>query len=94
MTRRIAPLALGLALAAGGCATPSHVDDHFGESQRTLKAQMIANPDAGKDERPVAGLGASEAGQVIVNRQERSTVEYQDRSTTPPTSILAIEDGN
>lgn len=63
-------LASCLALLAGlsaGCASAdaySHTEDHFGESQRMLKAQQIANPHAGREARPVRGMSSFTARDV------------------------------
>lgn len=83
MKRHIAVWTLGLGLAAAvGCAH-DHVEEHFGESYHALTEQMIANPDAGEDTRPVEGLNANDAAHVTANYHERETFKYQDEMAKP-----------
>jgi hypothetical protein len=74
-----------LAALSAGCASAdkySHTEDHWGESYRTLKAQQIANPEAGKEVRTVEGMNSSTARDVSAtyhSRQaEQPTVQNDD----------------
>jgi hypothetical protein len=75
--KRIALGTLILAGLAAGCANHSHVDDHFGESYRTLKAQQIANPDAGNEVRTVEGMSSATARDVTATYHSRQAEQPQ-----------------
>lgn len=66
-----------VAALSAGCAQHSHIEDHWGESQRTLKAQQIANPDAGKEVKVVEGMNSATARDV--------TATYHSRQAEQPT---------
>lgn len=73
--RNLAALCLACGLSAG-CA--SHIDQHWGESYRTLTQSQIANPDAGADPNPVEGLSATSADHVTSGYHERRGNSVQD----------------
>jgi hypothetical protein len=70
----------GLSVGCASADTYSHTEDHFGESQRTLKAQQIANPDAGNEVRPVRGMNSATARDVTATYHFRQAeqIETQD----------------
>jgi hypothetical protein len=76
-------LLIGLAflIANMGCAH-SHSQAYMGESYRTLKAQTIANPEAGDEVRPVEGIGATTADEVTGNYHARQQEQVRDEKTT------------
>lgn len=71
-----------VAALSAGCANHSHVEDHFGESYHTLKAQQIANPDAGKEVQTVDGMNSATARDVTATyhfrQAEQSKVQNDD----------------
>jgi len=69
-----------LLLLGGGCAH-SHVDEHWGESYRTSRAQQVENPGASDELRPVLGIGATTADHVTDNYHERQREQSTDRDT-------------
>ena len=73
---RITTIVAALALCAG-CAH-NHTDDHWGESQRTLSAQQIQNPEASDEKTPVVGMGSSSAVQVTANYHARQREQAHD----------------
>lgn len=77
---RIQGLILCVALAATtGCVNPvRHVDENFGDSQRTLTAQQVANPEASDELRTVDGMAGTSADDVTVNYHERRAADVQD----------------
>lgn len=75
MTRILLTAAL-LALTGTACAS-SHVNEHFGESHRTLTAQQIENPEAGGSE-PVYGVGATTADQATATYHRRQTEQASE----------------
>jgi hypothetical protein len=79
-------LMMGLAflIANMGCAH-SHSEAHMGESYHALKAQMIANPEAGDEIRPVEGIGATTADEVTGNYHARQQEQPHDDK---PTSLF------
>jgi hypothetical protein len=79
-------LLIGLAFLVAnlGCAH-SHSEAHTGESYHTLKAQMIANPEAGNEVQPVEGIGATTADEVTGNYHARQQEQPNDDN---PTSLL------
>jgi hypothetical protein len=89
--RRIALSALVLLGLSAGCAQHSHVDEHWGESYRTLKAQQIANPDAGNEVRPVEGMSSTTARDVSATYHTRQAEQPQTKSNE---SLLEILDRN
>lgn len=78
-SRRIASCLVLLAGLSVGCsaANHSHVEDHWGESYRTLKAQQIANPDAGKELKTVEGMNSTTAAGVTATYHSRQTEQPQ-----------------
>lgn len=93
---RIAGLALALALGGGlgtaGCsaANHSHVEDHWGESYRSLKAQQIANPDAGKETKTVEGMNSTTAADVSATYHFRQAEQPLTRET--PSQLETLGD--
>ena len=90
---RIHRIALAAALAAGlgtGCAQHSHVDDHWGESYRTLTAQQIENPDAGNDPKPVEGMNSTTAPDVTATYHSRQA----EQSKPPENRSVLVTLGN
>jgi hypothetical protein len=86
-TIAIAALAsLGL---GAGCATDGHVDEHWGESQRTLAAQQVEHPEASDEVRPVVGLGSATADHVTENDHERQSEQFRKDEQT---SLLELID--
>ncbi|MCP5060213.1 MAG: hypothetical protein GY937_26230 [bacterium] len=73
--RQLAMLGLACGLSVG-CA--SHLDQHWGESYRTLTQNQIANPEAGSDAAPVEGLSATSADHVTTSYHERRSTSVQD----------------
>ena len=75
-------IGLVLLLWTTGCAH-SHSQAHMGESYHTLKAQMIANPDAGNEVQPVEGIGAATADEVTTTYHRRQQEQaHSDNSTS------------
>jgi hypothetical protein len=70
LTILLAAAALAVALGAG-CAHRSHVHEHYGESVRTLRSEMIAHPEAGDRVRQVEGLPAETADHVTDGYHQR-----------------------
>ena len=89
---RISRLALVLAGLSLGCAGHSHVDDHWGESHRTLKAQQIANPDAGNEVRPVEGMAATTARDVSATYHVRQAEQPQNPPDRSLFELLDVSD--
>ena len=77
-------------LAMGAGCAHSHVDEHWGESQRTLSAQQIQNPEAGDVRTPVDGMGSSTADNVVANYHERQ--RNQAHEAKNDTLLDLIED--
>lgn len=68
------------ALLLAGCAARAPVlDQHFGETVNTAKAQQTVNPDASLDRDPVAGLDGP-AADATIDRYHKS---YE----TPPQPV-------
>lgn len=66
-----------LAASLAGCLSPTPVlDSRFGESMTALKAQQTLNPDASRNDDPVAGIDGKAAKGALDN--------YRDRFRTPP----------
>jgi hypothetical protein len=78
-------IAVGLLGTACVAANHSHVEDHWGESYRTLMAQQIANPDAGKSEKPVEGMNSTTAADVTETYHFRQS--EQPRTTETQTQL-------
>ena len=71
-----------LAFAAGllaSCA-PSRLEMDRGTSFKLQKANQIANPDAGKDLKPVEGLDGQAAAAAMTKRQKE--FEKQEKAPT------------
>ena len=79
-------IGLALLLWTTGCAH-SHSEAHMGESYHTLKAQMIANPEAGNEVQRVEGIGAATADEVTGTYHTRQQEQPQNDS---PTSLLDL----
>lgn len=73
---------LGLSLLAAltmGCAAKSpYLDEKFGETVNTAKAQQTINPDASQDTDPV-GLDGTTANAVV----DRYYKSYEEKPKTP-----------
>jgi len=89
--KRNTALLIGLALLIcnTGCAH-SHSEAHTGESYHTLKAQMVANPEAGNEVQPVEGIGATTADEVTGNYHTRQQEQPVNDS---PSSLLDLVEG-
>ncbi len=74
-------IGLVLLLWTTGCAH-SHSEAHMGESYHTLKAQMIANPEAGNEVQPVEGIAATTADEVTGTYHTRQQDQPQNDSST------------
>ena len=74
-------IGLVLLLWTTGCAH-SHSEAHMGESYHTLKAQMIANPEAGNEVQPVEGIAATTADEVTATYHRRQQDQPQSDSST------------
>ncbi|HVH07579.1 MAG TPA: hypothetical protein VNE71_16425 [Myxococcota bacterium] len=90
MTRRtlVTPiLAVCLGFSASACvaANHSHVEDHWGESYRSLMAQQVANPDAGKETKSVEGMNSTTAADVTETYHYRQS--EQPRTTETQTQL-------
>jgi hypothetical protein len=90
MTRRTLAtpiLALGLGFFGSACvaANHSHVEDHWGESYRTLMARQVENPDAGKETKSVEGMNSTTAADVTETYHFRQT--EQPRTTETQTQL-------
>jgi hypothetical protein len=83
-------MAMALLIASLGCAHDNHSEEHMGESYRALKAQMIANPEAGDEVKPVDGIGATTADEVTGNYHARQQEQPHDDQ---PTSLLDLVEG-
>lgn len=60
------------ALLLAGCVTRAPVvDQRFGEAVNTAKAQQTVNPDASRDQDPVAGLDG-QAANAAIDRYHKS----------------------
>ncbi len=88
---RIALSALVLLGLGAGCAQHSHVNEHWGESYQTLKAQQIANPDAGNEVRTVEGMSSTTARDVSATYHSRQAEQPQTQNSE---SLLEILDRN
>lgn len=90
---RLGSCGLLLAALATGCsaANHSHVEDHWGESYRTLKAQQIANPNAGQDPKPVEGMNSTTARDVTATYHSRQAEQPVTRENT---TLLDLVGGN
>lgn len=77
-------LLIGLALLLWntGCAHHSHSEAHAGESYQALKAQTIANPEAGSEVQPVEGIGATTADRVTEGYHQRQQRQPNDNRST------------
>jgi hypothetical protein len=73
---------LALLLLLGSGCVHSHVEEHWGESYRTAKAQQVENPEASDELRPVEGIGATTADHVTGNYHERQQEQSTDRDRT------------
>jgi len=70
-------LALGLALLwLAGCMPSNAVEQNWGNSVRNNIAQQILNPQAGKNNTPVAGLSP----QAAVNEMENYNKSFKSES--------------
>ena len=80
-------LAIGLGLAGTACvaANHSHVEDHWGESYRTLMARQVENPDAGKETKSVEGMNSTTAADVTETYHFRQS--EQPRTTETQTQL-------
>ncbi|MGB9128253.1 MAG: hypothetical protein WCB97_01255 [Thiobacillus sp.] len=71
---------LAAVLLLAGCVTRAPVvDQHFGEAVNMAKAQQTVNPDASRDQDPVAGLDG-QAANAVIDRYHKS---YE----TPPQPV-------
>jgi len=71
---------LAAVLLLAGCVTQAPVvDQHFGEAVNMAKAQQTVNPDASRDQDPVAGLDG-QAANAVIDRYHKS---YE----TPPQPV-------
>jgi hypothetical protein len=73
-----------LAFAAGllaSCA-PSRLEMDRGTSFKLQKANQIANPDAGKDLKPVEGLDGQAAAAAMATRQKEFEKQDKPAATT------------
>lgn len=80
MKTRLA-IALVILFSAGllaSCA-PSRVEMDYGTSHKLQMVNQIANPDAGKDTKPVEGLDAQAAAAAMAKRQK----EFEKQEKTP-----------
>jgi hypothetical protein len=79
--------ALCLAVTGTACvaANHSHVEDHWGESYRTLMARQVANPDAGKETKSVEGMNSTTAADVTETYHFRQS--EQPRTTETQTQL-------
>ena len=77
-------LLIGLALLLWntGCAHDRHSEAHMGESYHALKAQTIANPEAGSEVQPVEGIGATTADRVTEGYHKRQQSQPHDDHST------------
>jgi hypothetical protein len=87
--KRIALSSLVLVGLGLGCANRSHVSDHWGESYRTLKAQQIANPDAGQEVQVVEGMSSTTARDVSATYHTRQAEQPQTRQDSSLIEILS-----
>lgn len=87
--KRIVLSSLVLAGLGMGCANRSHVNEHWGESYRTLKAQQIANPDAGQEVQVVEGMSSTTARDVTTTYHSRQAEQPQTRENTSLVEILS-----
>jgi len=81
---------LAVSLASLGCTTTSPVDENWGAAQQSAREGMIANPDAGKDAKPVEGMAAATAQNVTEYYHERQKLDYQDGDRT--STLEQLED--
>ncbi len=81
-------IGLALLIANMGCAH-SHSEAQMGESYHTLKAQMIANPEAGGEVQPVEGIGATTADEVTGNYHARQQEQAHDDKPTTLFDLIA-----
>jgi hypothetical protein len=73
-------VAIGTAALLAGCAARAPIlDQHFGETVNTAKAQQTVNPDASLDRDPVAGLDGPAANATID--------QYHKSYETPPQPV-------
>ncbi|MGZ5182812.1 MAG: hypothetical protein ACXWC2_20230 [Ramlibacter sp.] len=68
-----------------GCSTTPHYDQHFGAAVREARAAMTANPGAGANPDPAAGIGGPAAAQAV----ER----YHESFKAPPPVVNVINAG-
>ncbi len=68
-----------------GCSTTPHYDKRFGDAVREARAAMTANPGAGDNPDPAAGIGGPAAAQAL----ER----YHESFKAPPPVVNVINVG-
>jgi hypothetical protein len=85
----IAATLVGLFGTACVAANHSHVEDHWGESYRTLMAQQIQNPDAGKETKTVEGMNSTTAAGVTETYHSRQA--EQPMTAEPQTQLDDIQ---
>jgi hypothetical protein len=85
----IAAISLGFFGTACVAANHSHVEDHWGESYRSLMAQQIQNPDAGKETKTVEGMNSTTAAGVTETYHSRQA--EQPQTTETPTQLDDIK---
>lgn len=78
--------ALAVVLLAGCASSPTpQFDASFGEAVRQARAQQTLNPDASRNEDPVAGIDAR-AGKAAIDR-------YQESWRAPPRTFDVLNIG-
>lgn len=72
-------VSLLVALTMGCAAKSPYLDEKFGETVNTAKAQQTINPDASQDMDPVKGLDGT-AANAVVDRYYKS---YEEKPKAP-----------
>lgn len=88
MKRNVFTILCLVAAGVAGCASPTPIlDENFGNAVRTVRAMQTANPNAGMNPDPVAGMDGTAATESMRRYQESF------KSPPPVTNVINIGGG-